>query len=80
MLKILVYLRQRAAMLKWFFFGAAGAAVIFDCFAPRHGSHFWGDAINGFWALFAFFGCIAMIALFKGIYHLWLMKEPDYYD
>ncbi len=80
MQSILLFLRQRRSALKWLFLGSAAASVIFDCFAPRHSTHFWGDTVNGFWALFAFVGCIGMIALFKGVYHVWLMKEPNYYD
>lgn len=80
MTRLLIYLRQRTTALKYIFFLGCAATVVFDCFAGRHHAHFWGDGIRGFWALFAFFGCLSMIALFKGIYHVWLMKEPEYYD
>lgn len=80
MLRLLTLLRNHPTALKALLFGSAAGAVVFDCFADRHASHFWGDSIRGFWAVFAFAGCISMIVLFKGIYHLWLMKDTTYYD
>ena len=80
MLQLLTFLRKHPNTLRWCLWGAVAAAVVFDCFAPRHHPHFWGDYIRGFWAMFAFIGCIAMVALFKGIYHVFLNKETDYYD
>lgn len=75
-----MYFRKRPNLLKSLLLGSVAAAVIFDCFADRHGAHFWGDHIRGFWAVFAFAGCVSMIALFKGIYHVWLMKDIKHYD
>ncbi|MEH0020411.1 MAG: hypothetical protein V6Z89_12195 [Desulfobacter sp.] len=80
MLRLLLFLRQHARTLKWTFWGIIAAVVVFDCFAPRHHPHFWGDYIRGFWSLFAFLGCVLMIVLFKGIYHVWLMKEHNTYE
>lgn len=80
MLKFLTFLRRHPTVLKGMLLGSVMASVVFDCFAARHEAHFWGDHIRGFWAVFAFAGCISMIALFKGIYHVWLMKEPIHYD
>ena len=80
MLNLLIFFRKRPESLRWFLLGMVAFAIAFDCFAHRHHPHFWGDHIRGFWALFAFTGCVGMIAIFKGIYHAWLMKERDYYD
>ncbi len=80
MQRFLTYLRQHHSALKWVFLGAVAFSVVFDCFVERHHPHFWGDHIFGFWSMFAFAGCVLMIALFKGIYYAWLMKETNYYD
>ena len=56
-------------------------AIIMDVFVSRHHhEHFWGDNVRGFWALFGAIGCILMIKICKGISHLWLMKQEDYYE
>ncbi len=80
MLRLLTFLRKYPLMLKWLLIGSVAGSVVFDCFAERHGAHFWGDHIRGFWSVFGFLGCILMIALFKGMYHVWLMKDTRYYD
>jgi len=80
MLRLLTLLRKHPKTLRWCLLGTVAAAVVFDCFAVRHHPHFWGDHIRGFWAVFAFVGCISMIALFKGVYHVWLMKDNTHYD
>ena len=80
MLKLLTFLRNRPTMLRWLLLGSVAVAILFDVFARRHHPHFWGDHIRGFWAFFGFVGCIMMVALFKGIYHVWLMKDTTYYD
>lgn len=80
MASFLTRLRNHPIALKFLLLGSVAVAVVFDCFADRHQAHFWGDDLRGFWAVFAFVGCILMIALFKGIYHVFLMKDNNYYD
>ena len=48
----------------------------------QHGmaAHFFGDSIMGFWSVFGIFGCLGMIVVCKGLSHVWLEKEEDYYD
>ena len=73
-------MRQRPHVLRAVFFGLLGLAVMYDVFAPRHGIHFAGDRVRGFWALFALVGAVVMAKGMKGLGHLWLMKPEDYYD
>ena len=73
-------MRERPHVLRAAFFGALVLFVLFDVFAPRHGGHFVGDRIRGFWALFALAGCVGMAKLVKGVAHLWLEKPVDFYD
>lgn len=80
MKNILIFLRKRTGALKWLLIACVVCAVVFDCFADRHGSHFWGDHIRGFWSLFGLAGALFMIFAFKWIGHVCLTKETGYYD
>ena len=72
-------LRDRPRLLRAVFFAALGFFVLYDVYAPRHGVHFVGDRLRGFWAAFGLVGCILMARFMKGIGHLWLMKPEGYY-
>lgn len=76
----LTYLRERTSLLKWLFMAYLVFAVVFDFFAKRKYAHFWGDSLIGYWAVFAFVGCLAMIVFCKGLSHVWLERDKDYYD
>ncbi len=80
MVRILDFLNKHSRILKHLFFAALLTTIIFDFFAERHGAHFFGDSIMGFWSVFGGLGCLAMIVLCKGLSHVWLEKEEDYYD
>jgi drug/metabolite transporter (DMT)-like permease len=80
MAQVIEWLRERSGILKGFFFAFLVFAVAFDFLIERHDPHFWGDEIIGFWSLFALLGCLGLIVVFKGISHVWLQKEEDYYD
>jgi uncharacterized membrane protein len=80
MVRILNYLNEHSRILKHLFFVFLAATIVFDFFAARHGEHFFGDSIFGFWSLFGGLGCLGMIVLCKGLSHVWLEKEEDYYD
>ncbi len=41
---------------------------------------FWWSHIRGFFALFGFLGCVAIVAVAKLIGHYWLQRKEDYYD
>lgn len=72
--------RQRTVVLKWILFAVLGALVVFDLFARPHHAAFWGDKIVGFWSMFGFVGCVVLCVVSKGLCHVWLEKETDYYD
>jgi hypothetical protein len=80
MKRILDYLNKHSNGLKKLFFVFLTAAVAFDFFAKRHGAHFFGDSIIGFWSVFGILACLGMIVVCKGLSHVWLEKEEDYYD
>jgi len=79
-LRILNYLNKHSRMLKGIFFVFLALTVVYDFHAVRHKPHFFGDSIIGFWSLFGVLGCLGMIVICKGLSHVWLEKEEDYYD
>lgn len=80
MARLFTYLRDHSQVLKWLFYVFLALAIAFDFFAERHQPHFWGDGIVGFWSMFGILGCLGMIVFCKGLSHVWLMKDEDYYD
>jgi hypothetical protein len=80
LLRILNYLNEHSPMLKRIFFVFLALFVVFDFSAARHEIHFFGDSIIGFWSFFGILGCLVMIIVCKGLSHVWLEKEEDYYD
>jgi hypothetical protein len=77
--KILEYLREKAALLKNALFLFLGALVLFDILLSREHAHYFVDKIYAFWTLFALVGCFVLIKVSKGIAHLFLSKDEDYY-
>lgn len=80
MVKLLEYLYERKAAARWAFFAALGLVIVFDFIAERHEAHFFGDKVFGFWSMFAFIVCLAMIVCCKWVAHAWLERDEDYYD
>lgn len=78
-LKIIEYLRARTAQLKNAFFVFLGAVVLLDIFLPRADAHYFVDKIYAYWTFFALVGCFLLIKISKGIAHLFLGKDEDYY-
>ena len=78
-LNILEYLRKKAALLKVAFFIFLGVVVLLDIFLPREHAHYLVDKIYAFWTFFALAGCFLLIKISKGIAHLILGKDEDYY-
>jgi len=77
--KILEYLRGKAALLKVAFFLFLGALVLLDILLPREDAHYFVDKIYAFWTFFALAGCFLLIKVSKGIAHFFLSKDEDYY-
>lgn len=78
-LKIIEYLRGKSAALRIAFFGFLGALVLFDILIPRGDVHYFVDKIYAFWTFFALVGCYLLIKISKGVAHLLLSKDEDYY-
>lgn len=76
---IIDYLKKNAIRLRALFFAALGLLVVLDIFMPRENSHYFVDKIYAFWTFFALVGCFLLIKISKGIAHLFLAKDEDYY-
>ncbi|MCX5831060.1 MAG: hypothetical protein NT140_04090 [Deltaproteobacteria bacterium] len=73
------YIKKNAAGLKTVFFIGLVLLVVLDIFIPRENSHYFVDKIYAFWTFFALVGCFLLIKVSKGIAHLFLAKDEDYY-
>ncbi len=78
-LNAIEYLRKKSSLLKNVFFLFLGALVLWDIFLPREDAHYFVDSIYAFWTLFTLAGCFVLIKVSKGIAHMFLSKDEDYY-
>jgi hypothetical protein len=66
--------------LRFFSYILLAVSVLVEFIVPAHGTgHAW-DRIPGFYALFGFVICAAMIIVSKLLGQFWLKKSEDYYD
>ena len=77
-IKVIETLRRKA--VKKIAYIALILIIVTDFFIPRHEIHFIGDGIPGFWSLFGFVACIMIILISKGIGHLGIMQDENYYN
>jgi hypothetical protein len=72
-------LKKNAATLKTMCFVGLGLLVVFDVVLSRENAHYFVDKIPAFWTIFTLAGCFVLIKVSKGIAHLFLGKDEDYY-
>jgi len=77
--KMIENIKKNATRLKTIFFIGLALLVVFDIFLPRENSHYFVDKIYAFWTFFAVVGCFLLIKISKGIAHMFLAKDEDYY-
>lgn len=78
--ELIDYLRDRLpTVIRMCYFGLA-ALVIIDIFVDKHHAHTWVEHIPGFWSLFGFVACVAIIIISKWFGHQGIMTREDYYD
>ena len=73
------YIKKNATRLKMVFFIGLGLLVVLDILLPREHAHYFVDKIYAFWTFFAVVGCFLLIKISKGIAHMFLAKDEDYY-
>ncbi len=64
--------------LKKIFYVSLVLLLIIDFFIPREHVVFWGETIPGFYIIYGFIGCVAIV-LFSKFLGIFLKKEEDYY-
>ncbi len=79
MVGIIESLRAQGKRLKALFFAYLAIIVLLDVFLPREESHYWIDKVYAFWTFFTVVGCYLLIKVSKGLAHLLLAKDEDYY-
>ena len=62
----------------WALFAVCAALFLADAFYHKH-SHFEAENFFGFYAIFGFFVCVALVLAAKGM-RVFLMRSEDYYD
>ena len=62
----------------WALFAVCAALFLADAFYHKH-SHFEVENFFGFYAIFGFVVCVALVLAAKGM-RLFLMRSEDYYD
>jgi hypothetical protein len=78
--KYIEYLRTNMKTLKKVLIAYLAAVVLFDVILPRDAhAHYFVDKIWGFWTLFGVVGCFLLIKVGKGIAHMFLSKNEDFY-
>jgi hypothetical protein len=60
------------------FYVVCGLALAIDVFVPKHGP-FAIEHVYGFYGVFGFFACVALVLIAKQLRRV-LMRPEDYYD
>jgi len=82
LLKFIEYLRKNIRPLRNILLGCLAAIILCDLVLPRNEahSHYFIDRIRAYWTLFAIAGCFLLLKIGKGIAHLFLSRDEDYYE
>jgi len=78
-LKYIELLRSHMGALKKVLIAYLIALVLFDVFLSRAHAHNLIDKVYAFWTMFGIVGCFVLIKVAKGIAHLFLAKDEDFY-
>jgi hypothetical protein len=81
-LKYIECLRKHIKPLRNILIGFLVALILFDLVIPRNAehSHYFVDKIRAYWTIFGIAGCFLLIKIGKGIAHLFLSKDEDFYE
>jgi uncharacterized membrane protein len=73
-------LRENLRTLKIVMIVYLAVLVVFDVLLSREHAHYLIDKIYAYWAIFGTIGCFLLIKFSKGIAHLFLAKDEDFYE
>lgn len=80
-IRLIEFLRSRLRSLVISCIAILALLVLADwLFVSKSAAHTAGERWFGFWSLFGFLSCLAIIFLSKWFGHLGIMKPEDYYD
>jgi hypothetical protein len=81
-LKYIEYLRKNMKPLRNILIGFLAVLILFDLVIPRDPdhSHYFVDRIRAYWAIFGIVGCFILLKVGKGIAHLFLSRDEDFYE
>jgi hypothetical protein len=74
------YLRDRLPTVIKICYFVLASLVLIDIFVDKHHAHTWIEHIPGFWSVFGFVACVAIIIISKWFGHQGIMTREDYYD
>jgi hypothetical protein len=74
------YLRDRLPTVIKIGYFVLATLVIIDIFVDKHHAHTRIEHIPGFWSVFGFVACVAIIIISKWFGHQGIMTREDYYD
>jgi hypothetical protein len=83
LIKFIEFLRNRLTAVKWICYGALALVVVLDAIpaiVDKEHAHTKLEHYPGFWAVFGFVACVAIIILSKWYGHAGIMTKEDYYD
>jgi magnesium-transporting ATPase (P-type) len=73
-------LRENLKTLKIALIVYLAVLVVFDFFPSRAHAHYLIDKIYSWWAMFGTVGCFLLIKFSKGVAHMFLSKDENFYD
>ena len=82
LVKYIEYLRANIKTLRNILLGFLAVLILFDLVIPRDAehSHYFVDKIRAYWAIFGLAGCFILLKVGKGIAHMFLSKNEDFYE
>jgi hypothetical protein len=81
LVKIIEFLRNRLKTIVRICFGVLAILILVDAvFVDKAEAHTPVEHIPGWWSVFGFVACVAIILLSKWFGHAGIMQREDYYD
>jgi hypothetical protein len=83
LVKLIEFFRNHIKAIKWGCLIVLGLLIIVDAvpgMVDKAHAHTSLEKLPGFWSVFGFIGCVAIILLSKWYGHAGIMTREDYYD
>lgn len=81
LVKFIEFLRNHLKTVVRICLGVLGLLILIDAFAvDKAEAHTAAEHLPGFWSVFGFIACVAIILLSKWFGHAGIMQKEDYYD